>query len=109
MKASPKHDRIYAAVMAVPAGRVATYGQIARVAGLPGRARLVGFALRMLPEDTAVPWHRVVNAQGAISGRGRPENEHEQRLLLEYEGVEFDVRDRVELARFQWEIGRDLD
>ena len=82
---------------------------IARVAGLPGRARLVGWALRRLPENSAVPWHRIVGAAGTISGRGRPAEEHEQRLLLEDEGVVFDARGRLSLAEYQWENGRELE
>jgi len=103
VSASWKHDAIYAAVTAIPAGRVATYGQVAAMAGLPGRARLVGRALRELPEDSAVPWQRVINASGRISSRGAPDGESEQRLLLEEEGVVFAHGDRVDLKRFGWD------
>jgi methylated-DNA-protein-cysteine methyltransferase-like protein len=102
-----RHDLIYATVAAIPPGRVATYAQVARAAGLHRRARLVGFALHLLPEDTAIPWHRVVNARGTISPRGRPDLEREQRLLLEDEGVVFDTHDRIPLAQFQWDVARD--
>ena len=60
------YEQIYETVKRVPAGRVATYGQIARVAGIGQQARLVGYALRNLPEGSRVPWHRVINAQGRI-------------------------------------------
>ena len=63
------HLRIYAVVSRIPRGRVATYGQIARLAGIPGQARLVGYALHALPADKSLPWQRVVNALGAISPR----------------------------------------
>jgi methylated-DNA-protein-cysteine methyltransferase-like protein len=96
-------DHIYAAVMAIPPGCVATYGQVAEAAGLPGRARLVGRALRELPDDSAVPWHRVVGAGGCISPRGDGESEREQRLLLEEEGVTFAASGRIRLARYAWD------
>ena len=94
------HRRIHEAVSRIPRGRVATYGQIARVAKLPGQARLVGYALHALPRGSRVPWQRVVNAQGAISVGG--ESGLRQRLLLEKEGIRFDARGRVSLAEYQW-------
>ena len=99
------HGRIHDVVSRIPRGRVATYGQVARLAGLPGHARLVGYALHALPTSTSVPWQRVVNAQGAISVRRRGTDKL-QRRLLEREGVRFDSRDRVSLARFQWRPSR---
>lgn len=95
-------DRIHAAVMSIPAGRVATYGQVAEDAGLPRRARLVGTALKNLGEDSAVPWHRVVNARGEISPRPRPDAVVEQRVLLEDEGVVFQANGRIDLTVFGW-------
>jgi methylated-DNA-protein-cysteine methyltransferase-like protein len=95
-------DRIYAAVMAIPPGRVATYGQVAEEAGLPRRARLVGPALKNLAEDSGVPWHRVVNARGEVSERPRPHAVFEQRVLLEDEGVEFRSNGRIDLDKFGW-------
>ena len=62
------HRKIYAAVARIPRGRVATYGQIARLCGLSGQARLVGYALSALPEKSRLAWYRVVNAEGRISG-----------------------------------------
>ena len=86
--ASDTYRRIYAAVRRVPRGRVATYGQIAEVAGLPRHARLVGYALNVLPPDSGVPWHRVVNAQGRISPRADALGyEDLQERLLRREGV----------------------
>jgi methylated-DNA-protein-cysteine methyltransferase-like protein len=99
------YDRIYAIVRRIPRGRVATYGQVAQLAGLAGHARQVGYAMHALPNGTTVPWHRVVSGQGAVSRRAVPGAELEQRLRLEAEGVEFDVRGRLRLARFQWKAG----
>ena len=95
-------DRIFAAVMSIPAGRVATYGQVAEEAGLPRRARLVGTALKNLAADSAVPWHRVVNARGEISRRPRPGAVTEQRILLEDEGVVFRPDGSIDLEVFGW-------
>ncbi|HWW62330.1 MAG TPA: MGMT family protein [Thermoanaerobaculia bacterium] len=87
----------------IPRGRVATYGQIAALAGLEGHARQVGYALHNLPAGAEVPWHRVINAQGEISPRSAGDSHELQRLLLEAEGVELDVRGRIDLARYRWE------
>jgi methylated-DNA-protein-cysteine methyltransferase-like protein len=91
--------RVWQAVAAIPRGRVATYGQVARLLGLPRGARAVGWALRALPETQAarVPWHRVVGAGGRISPRAGPGPEL-QRRRLRAEGVRF-VAGRVDLAR----------
>lgn len=97
------YTRIYAVVRRVPKGRVATYGQVAALAGLPGHARQVGYAMYALSNDTAVPWQRVINAKGEVSRRSTPGWEQEQRLRLEREGVVFDVRGKVDLGRFRWE------
>ena len=94
---------IYAVVCRIPRGRVATYGQVAALAGLPGHARQVGYALHALSDGSALPWHRVVNAVGAISRRAVPGFELEQRIRLEAEGVLFNARGRVPLARFRWD------
>lgn len=98
--AERSHQRIHAVVARIPRGRVATYGQIARIARLPGQARLVGYALHALPIGSRLPWQRVVNARGAISVGG--ESGVRQRKLLETEGVRFDERGRIDLEKFQW-------
>ena len=72
------------------------------MAGLPGQARLVGYALRALPEGSDVPWHRVINARGEISLRGAGSPERVQQALLEREGVRFGERGRVDLDRYRW-------
>lgn len=100
------YQRIYRVVQRIPRGRVATYGQVAAVAGLPGHARQVGYALHALPHGSDVPWHRVINAQGRVSARAEPGYDRLQRHLLEAEGVRFDAGGRVSLAAFGWRTGR---
>ena len=94
-------EEALALVCRVPSGRVVTYGQVARMLGHPGAARMVGWALHSIPAGRDVPWHRVINAQGAISPRGGIEDEI-QRSLLEEEGLEFDHRGRLDLERYTW-------
>lgn len=94
--------RIYDAIRKVPPGRVVTYGQIAAAIGFPRHARLVGRALRSLPEPTDVPWHRVVNASGAVSRRPS-DSDQLQRLLLEAEGIELGPSGRLSLDHFRWD------
>lgn len=97
------YDAFYEIVRRVPSGRVATYGQVAALAGFPGRARQVGYALAALPDDTDTPWHRVVNAQGRVSKRpGSPVSERIQRAALEAEGIAFDDSGRLDLASVTW-------
>ncbi|WP_017712435.1 MGMT family protein [Prochlorothrix hollandica] len=89
----------------IPLGRVATYGQVATLAQLPGRARLVGYALFRvaLPQDD-IPWHRVINAQGQISqSPHRRGSDFMQRQLLEEEGIVFGDRDKISLQRYGWQ------
>jgi methylated-DNA-protein-cysteine methyltransferase related protein len=90
-------------VRRIPRGRVATYGQVAALAGLRGQARLVGYAMHALPIGSKVPWQRVINARGMVSvRRGGTGAELNQRFLLEREGVRFDQRGRVSLERYRW-------
>jgi methylated-DNA-protein-cysteine methyltransferase related protein len=96
------YQRIYAVVRRIPKGRVATYGQIATLAGLAGHARQVGYALHALPESTTVPWHRVVNARGEISTRSLPGAELIQQQLLAREGVRPNARGRIALSQTRW-------
>ena len=90
-------------VAQIPNGRVATYGQIAALAGMPRHARVVGRTLGNLPKGTRLPWHRVLNAAGRISQRGGS-GESEQRRRLEREGIEF-IGERVPLKQFRWDAG----
>jgi methylated-DNA-protein-cysteine methyltransferase related protein len=94
------YERIYAVVRRIPRGRVATYGQVARMVGLVNGARQVGYALHALPEHSVAPWHRVVNARGAISLRG--DGRATQQLRLEREGVAIGAGGRIDLAALGW-------
>jgi methylated-DNA-protein-cysteine methyltransferase-like protein len=96
------YARIYAVTRRIPRGRVATYGQVALLAGLPGHARQVGYALHSMATEGPIPWHRVINARGEISLRSQPGGEARQRRTLEGEGIAFDAEGRVDLARYQW-------
>src|ERR1700754_3500933 len=105
--ALPAGDKAVAAICAVirriPKGWVATYGQVAALAGLPRRARLVGHVLQHLDSVTDIPWHRVVNAKGEVSySPSRNGGDVLQQRLLEKEGVEFDGKNRFDLERFRW-------
>jgi len=99
-------ERIWKAVAAIPRGEVASYGGIARRAGLPRRARLVGHALKVAPASLRLPWHRVLNAQGRISLPAGSKAHRTQRRLLEEEGVRF-RNGRVDVASAG--SGLDLD
>lgn len=99
---SASRERIYAVVRRIPRGRVATYGQVAELAGLPGGARQVGYALHALGPATRVPWQRVVNARGRLSPRAVPGGEWEQRRRLEAEGVRFGACGGLDLERHRW-------
>jgi methylated-DNA-protein-cysteine methyltransferase-like protein len=98
--------RIWQTVQLIPQGAVATYGQIADLAGLPGRARLVGKALGKAPEsgwnNQLVPWYRVINSQGKISFPIASENFLKQRALLQDEQVVV-IGVRIKLSEFQWQ------
>ncbi|MEM7359711.1 MAG: MGMT family protein [Pseudomonadota bacterium] len=97
------YDKIYQMVCSIPEGKVATYGQIARLTGRPRHARQVGYALAALPDEHEVPWHRVVNAKGEISTRAKFGYTDYQRILLEDEGVEFSEHGRIYLRQFLWD------
>lgn len=101
-RVSGAYERIYAAARRIPRGKVATYGQVARLAGLPRHARQVGYAMAALPAGSDVPWQRVVNAQGKVSPRAVPGFEEEQRTLLEREGVAFGPGGRIVMSRHHW-------
>lgn len=93
-------QRVYALVRQIPRGRVATYGQLAALAGRPRAARQVGQALAALDASSDVPWHRVVNAQGRISRRA--DGDRLQRYALEDEGIVFAADAAIDLRRYQW-------
>lgn len=104
MQHSNTYQHIYTIVQQIPPGKVSSYGRIARLAGLPGQARLVGYALHALrtghPHADSIPWWRVINAQGYIS------NAYEATLQREYlaaEGVRFNAQGQVDLATYLWD------
>lgn len=91
---------VWKSVRRIPRGKVSTYGVIAHLAGLPGQARLVGYALHNLPDGADVPWQRVVNARGAISLPAGAAAQR-QRSMLGREGVRF-RNGRIPLGKFGW-------
>lgn len=99
---SATFERIYAIARRIPFGSVATYGQIARLAGNPRLSRIVGCAMHVAPAD--VPCHRVVNRLGELCDAFQPLGRDSHRLLLEMEGVVFRPDGRVDLARAGWKI-----
>jgi len=101
------YDQIYEVVRRIPAGKVASYGQIARLLGKPRAARSVGWALHNLPEGSDVPWQRVINAQGIISLDAHGPGGSIQRAILEEEGIVFDEGGRVDMNIYGWS-GLDL-
>jgi methylated-DNA-protein-cysteine methyltransferase-like protein len=96
-----RYEKIYDAVRRIPRGKVATYGQIARIVDRC-TARMVGYAMAVLRGRNDVPWQRVINAKGEISTRSRGDGALRQRKLLEKEGIRFDPRGRVNLRRARW-------
>ncbi|HEY9647222.1 MAG TPA: MGMT family protein [Chroococcidiopsis sp.] len=104
------YDAIYAIVRLIPYAQVATYGQVAFLAKLPRRARLVGYALyRVDMQSDDIPWHRVINAKGQVSESPfRQGSDYIQRSLLEREGIEFSPNGTISLSRYQWRPPADL-
>lgn len=101
-KTNNTYPRIWNVVAAIPPGCVASYGQIAELAGIGRGARMVGWALGQAPDRTALPWHRVLNAQGRISIPKSSRSREEQISRLTAEGVV--VNDgRVDMRRYRWE------
>ena len=95
------YQRIWRTVQAIPEGRVASYGQIADLAGLPRRARLVGRALGEVPDDQTVPWYRVLRSDGRIAfPAGSPQAERQKQRLQEEDVVVLNYR--VRLGEFGW-------
>ncbi len=98
------YDVIYTIVQQIPVGKVATYGQIAELANMPGQARLVGYALYRVAPHQAVPWHRVINAKGEISQSPfRHGDDNLQRALLEQEGIQFSPSGKIRLRDYRWQ------
>ncbi|MBR3316789.1 MAG: MGMT family protein [Atopobiaceae bacterium] len=97
------NESVYEVVRQIPAGRVATYGQVARMVGRPRNARFVGFALHVNPEPGVIPCHRVVFKDGSLASGFAFGGEGAQRSLLEAEGVGFLPDGRVDMQHFAWE------
>lgn len=98
------YEAIYAVVRQIPPGQVATYGQVAELAQLPGQARLVGYALYRVPPESDIPWHRVINAKGMVSHSTlRLGTDYLQQALLETEGIGFNASGRLDLKQYQWQ------
>lgn len=97
----PKYEEIYTIVRQIPPGKVAAYGQIARMVG-GCTARMVGYAMAALPDGTDVPWQRVINSQGKISPHGFGYGSAIQRELLIAEGVQFDANGKIDFMVFGW-------
>jgi len=101
LKSTHLYERIYNMVRQIPPGKVATYGQIAKIVDRC-TAHMVGYAMAALPPNTDVPWQRVINYKGEISRRSRGDGGLRQRKLLEAEGLQFDERGRVDLKKIRW-------
>lgn len=93
-------EKVVGVIRKIPKGKVATYGQIAMMAGNYRGARQVVRVLHSMSEKEGLPWHRVINSKGSISLKG--ESYRIQRQMLEKEGVQFDSSDRVDFDRFLW-------
>src|SRR5512145_2247664 len=100
-KSASFHQNAKALIKRIPRGKVATYGQIAALAGQPRAARQVAWVLHTASEKDGLPWHRVINSQGTIS-LPRMAGYEVQLALLKKEGIKFDRKDGIDLARFQW-------
>jgi len=94
-------DMVFDIVKQIPSGKVASYGQISRM--IPGcTARMVGYALASLPNDSGIPWQRVINSKGKISPHGAGFGSAMQRALLEQEGIIFNTDNRIDMSIFGW-------
>ena len=99
---SPHYQKIWQTVQAIPPGRVASYGQIADLAGLPGRSRLVGKSLAYVASDMDLPWHRVLRSNGQIAFPAGSEQAEIQKGLLQEEGIVV-FNNKVKMALFGWQ------
>ena len=97
-----RRQRLWAVISAIPPGRVCSYGEVARLAGLGNGARQTAWALRYLPRDTRIPWFRVINSQGKISIPVGSHGYREQRRRLEAEGVSFKENGRISSTSYWW-------
>jgi methylated-DNA-protein-cysteine methyltransferase-like protein len=102
MSTNPHYQRIWRTAQLIPSGTVSSYGQIADLAGLPGRARLVGKALGYVPGEMDVPWHRILRSNGQIAFPAGSEQAETQKGFLQEESVVV-LNNRVKLAAFGWQ------
>lgn len=93
-------QRVFQIVAAIPYGKIATYGDVALMAGSPRASRQVGGVLRRLPKGSKLPWHRVINRKGEISLIG--DDRQRQKSALQAEGVIFNKQGKIDLAVFRW-------
>lgn len=93
-------EKIYEVVRNIPKGKVATYGQVAILAGNPRWARVVGYALHVNPDTSTIPCHRVVNREGRVASGFAFGGEGVQRQLLESEGIVFEIDGRIDLEKY---------
>lgn len=98
---TPFTENVVEIIRSIPEGKVATYGQIAGLAGSPRAARQVVRALHSMSKKHRLPWHRVINAKGQIAIQD-DESYNEQRLSLEAEGVEIGLGGVIDLEKYQW-------
>jgi len=96
------NEIIWQTVALIPKGKIATYGQVARLAGYPSHARYVGSTLKKLPKNSKLPWFRVINAQGKISFPLGSDAYVRQYDLLTQEGIKFN-NDKISLKRYRWD------
>lgn len=99
--AEDNHQRIWQVVASIPAGKVASYGQVAMLAGLPRGARLVGRVLSSLPRDSKLPWYRVIRADGKLAFPEGSDRYRRQRDRLAQDGVAL-LNAKVSRVLFQW-------
>lgn len=97
----PVSERLCSVLALIPTGTVVTYGQMAALIGLPGAARVIGQHLNRLPQDTQLPWHRIINAQGRLSFTPLSDHYLLQKQRLENEGVVF-INGKIDLKCYQW-------
>lgn len=96
-----KDQKIWQVVLSIPKGKVASYGQVAQMAGLGRQARYIGRALGKLPSGHQIPWYRVLRSNGQIAFPEGSEQFERQKKRLEQEGIKVE-RGRVKLSRYQW-------